>query len=387
VNSSPNLRFLATAIVINAVLGVLYGWSLFLIPLETLLNESRATVSIVPSVALVCFTVGMYFHDNLLRRLPLAPLTAGVLVLAGCGHLLFWWLPSYTALLIGYSLLFGLGGGVGFGLALALARATTPQPRGSFVGLVAATFAASGMLVSAIGATLGTIEPVDRSFGLLGAAFLTAAIVAAVLLHGQRFPYSGESVSGSIQGETRSAGFWLLFVGNFAICYAGLMFISHGTALLHEHGLSIAQASWAPFASNIGYLIGALFGGVVATRFPGRITPFVFSLLSLLSAVTFLAPGFVALQIVGLFFIGSAFGGTVSVFMMLFTVWFGRDKVGALFGRLNIGYGMAGLLAPAATGWLFTNRGGYEIPLLTSIVLLAIGSIAIASSPKPNINP
>jgi OFA family oxalate/formate antiporter-like MFS transporter len=383
VKRTLNLRFLATAISINAVLGVLYAWSLFLVPLELLLNESRASVSVVPTVALVCFTIGMFFHDHLLRRLPLAPLTAGVLALAGLGHLLFWWSPSYVTLLVGYGLLFGFGGGIGFGLALALARSTTTEPRGSIVGLVAATFAASGMSVSALGATLGTVEPVPHSFGLLAAAFLTVSLLAGVLLRGQKFPYRAEQVITDIGRATRNTGFWLLFIGNFTICYAGLMFVSHGAALLHNHGLAIAQASWAPFSSNVGYLIGALFGGVIATRFPGRATPLVFSLLSLLSTLTFLAPEFVELQLLGLFFIGSAFGGTVSVFMMLFTVWFGADKVGALFARLNVGYGVAGLLAPAFTGWLFTVQGSYEAPVLTCIGLLLVGCAAIAFSTRP----
>jgi hypothetical protein len=69
--------------------------------------------------------------------------------------------------------------------------------------------------------------------------------------------------------------------------------------------------------------------------------------------------------------------------MMLFTTWFGADKVGALFARLNLGYGVAGLLAPAFTGWLFTVRGSYEAPVLTCIGLLLVGSAAIAFSTRP----
>ena len=381
-----NSGFLASALTINAVLGVLYGWSLFLVPLETLLASTRAEISLVPSLALVCFTIGMFFHDNLLRRIPLALLTSGALAMAGLGHLLFYWLASYASLVFGYGVLFGLGGGVGFGLALALARATTAQPRGSIVGVVAATFAISGMSISALGAALGTVEPVERTFGFLGGVFLTAAAGAAILLRGRQFPYNVRAQTVSVRGETRTSSFWLLFVGNFAMCYAGLMFISHGAALLHEQGLSIGDASWAPFSSNLGYVLGALFGGVVATRFPGRIVPLVFSVLSLLSAAAFLVPNFLVAQIAGLFFIGSAFGGTVSVFMMLFTMWFGVDKVGALFGRINIGYGLAGLLAPAVTGWLFTNMGGYTTPVMTSVALLLLGSIAIAVSPQPKIS-
>ena len=345
--------------------------------------ESRATISLVPSVALVCLTVGVLVHDSLMRRIHVAVLTCGVLAMAGSGHLMFWYLPTYPGLLIGYGVVFGFSAGIGFGLALALARATTSPPRGWIVGLVAATFAASGMSVSAVGGMLGTVEPVPRVFGLLGLAFLVAAAAAGLLLRRSSFPSTGRGPSVNVRAEVRSLGFWCLFFGNFAICYAGLMFISHGSALLSELGPPKVNPSWAPFMSNIGYVFGALLGGVAVAHLPGRMTPLIFSLISVLSGLTFIFQDLNFLQLPALFLIGAAFGSTVPSFMMLFTIWFGTGKAGVMFGRLNIGYGIAGFAAPAVTGWLFTYRGGYELPVLTCIGLLVAGSISIAVSPKP----
>ena len=369
-----NYRLFAAAAIINGLLGVLYAWSLFLAPLEALLGVSRATMSVVPSLALVCFTSGVLIHDTLIRRVALPILTSSVLACAGLGYLLFWAAPSYATLAFGYGVMFGLAGGIGFGLALALARETISPPKGWIVGVIAATFAGSGMSLSAIAAAMGTIEPVPRTFGFIGTLFVGASIVAGGLLRKQRFSFSDSRQGARIGDITRSPTFVLFFLGNFAICYAGLMFVSHGTTILRSHGLSVATSAWAPILFNFGYVLGALMGGIVAARFPSRITPMVFCLLSGLLAAVYLFESPVVLWAPGLMVIGAAFGGTVSIFVMLFSIWWGPEKAGALFGRLNISYGIAGLTAPSVTGWLYTNHGDYDIAVLVGMTLLLAGS-------------
>ena len=382
--AKPNFRFFAAAGVINALLGVLYAWSLFLAPLEQLLGVSRATMSLVPSLALVCFTTGVLIHDGVIRRVPLGILAPCVLASPGLGFLLFWAAPGYTTLALGYGVMFGFVGGIGFGLALALARETLSPPRGWIVGVIAATFAGSGMTLSAIGAALGTVEPVPRTFGIIGGLFLGGSIVVGILLRNLRFPVAESQPKSGVGDTTRTLSFWLLFFGNFAICYAGLLFVSHGTTILRIHGLSPASAAWAPVLLNLGYLFGALMGGIVATCFPTRFTPMVFCTLAGLSVAVFLFNAPVLLWAPSLMVIGAAFGGTVSIFMMLLGIWYGTQKVGALFGRINISYGIAGLTAPSFTGWLFTQHGDYHVALLIGAALLFIGSVGFYLAKTPS---
>jgi len=375
-------RFLPAALTINGLLGVLYSWSLFLAPLEALLGLSRAEVSVAPSVALFCVTVGVFFHDDLLRRLSLRWLVASVLGLAGAGHLLFWMFPTYPVLIAGYGVMFGLAIGVGFGVALGLARTARTPPSGWYVGSVAAMFAGSGMSMSAAGAAIGVLDPVIL-FGAIGVMFVIVGGLLALALSGKVFPISAADSHSGDATATRTVGFWCLFWGNFAMCYAGLMFISHGSALLTSFGLSASEASWAPFASNLGYVFGALFGGVVAAKFPGKRTPLLFGVATLLAVLLFSVPGLVVFKLIALGVVGAAFGSTVSVFMMLFTLWYGIDSAGRLFGRLNVGYGLAGFVAPSVTGWLFDHGGSYHNAVLACVVLMLIGCLAIALSPPP----
>ena len=120
-----DMNLFATAILVNVLLGVLYGWSLFLTAIETELIVSRTLLSFVPALGLFCFTLGMLLHHLLIPRLPVRLLVPVVVATAGLGHLLFWFFPSYLGLLLGYGLVFGTAAGIGYGLALAMARHDT----------------------------------------------------------------------------------------------------------------------------------------------------------------------------------------------------------------------------------------------------------------------
>jgi MFS family permease len=83
---------------------------------------------------------------------------------------------------------------------------------------------------------------------------------------------------------------------------------------------------------------------------------------------------------VAVFVIGSGFGSTVSVFVMMLTRSYGTDRVGALFGRLNISYGLAGFLAPSITGWMYELSGDYTTSLWFGDFLGVLGLLAMAGN-------
>jgi len=51
----------------NSCMGVMYAWSLFLLPMERDLGLSRAELSLAPSLALACFMLGMMLQRQYQR--------------------------------------------------------------------------------------------------------------------------------------------------------------------------------------------------------------------------------------------------------------------------------------------------------------------------------
>jgi hypothetical protein len=375
---NPQASCLIAAIAINLLLGTLYGWSLLLVPLEDLLKVSRTSLSLVPALALLCFTAGVYVHDALVRRLRLVHLASGVTAAAGLGHLIFWLLPSYPALIIGYGGVFGSAAGVGYGLALALARMSLSPTRGWTVGLTVAAFAAGGMTVSAMGALYGVPDDMPKLFAITGGVYLASALALGFLLRNSVLPLGQSQRTGATDRAVKVGTFLRLAVGYFALCYLGLMLVSHGAAILEALGVSVAVGALTPFVLNAGYIIGAFLGGVAAARAPGRATPLAFLLASAVSAFLLSAPVPPDFWVAAVFVIGLGFGSTVSVFVVLLTSLYGADRAGVLFGRLNISYGLAGLLSPSITGWLYELGGSYDTSLWLGCFLGSVGLFSIA---------
>lgn len=376
--SSPH--FLVAAVAINALLGVLYGWSLIIVMLEGFLQTSRAMLSLVPAVGLIGFTVGVFVHDALLRRIRLPYLAASTIAMAGAGHLLFWLSPTYISLLIGYGIVFGTVAGVGYGLAIALARGAFIPSRGSSVGLTVAAFAASGMAISALGAIFGLPDHLPAIFGTIGIIFVLCAVGIGVYLRGCVLSFSVSRNIGQTDDTIRRGPFLLLAFGFFALCYLGLTVVSHGSAILVSLGVPTSVALLTPFIFNSGYIAGALLGGVIANHIPRHETPLGVLTVTMLATLSLSWPLSAPVWLSSMFLIGVGFGSTVSLFIMLFSQLYGADRAGGLFARLNIGYGLAGFAAPLVTGWLYDQSGDYVLPIYFGGFLGACGICAISAS-------
>ena len=104
----------AAATALNAPLGSLYAFSVFLQPLEALLGVSRTDLALVFGLAAVGFSAGMNLapyayglaSSPVLVLVCAAVSTVGIALAATAGGL--------TQLAIGYGVLFGVGGGAGY---------------------------------------------------------------------------------------------------------------------------------------------------------------------------------------------------------------------------------------------------------------------------------
>ena len=127
------------AILLNVLLGSLYCWSCYLVPLEQALGVGRGLLSGVFSLTTVCFTVAVAkIGPGLYSRLNPAVIGAGAAVVAGAGLLLASQALPYVSvvpLFFGYALLFGVAAGVGYGLSVQIS-AIAPFGEGLSTGLV-----------------------------------------------------------------------------------------------------------------------------------------------------------------------------------------------------------------------------------------------------------
>jgi len=377
---SPAARLIA-AVLTNMAMGVIYVWGLFLLPLETFLARPRADLSLVASLALVAFTVGMVIHDRVLKRLGLAKFAALAFAFAACGHLLFAAFPTYPGLALGYGVLFGIGAGLGYGLALALATAVANGLRAFAVGLAMAAFASSGIfLPMVLGPLIRTTSP-PVSFSVIGAGMLMAGLfVIALLLNGTGARDGDIELAERPSAASPSffdSGVVTLGIVFFAICYAGLLGVSQAAGMVASNGLSPRVVDTSLVMLTAGYLGGSLLGGKLVEIISGRATLVVASTLAALG-LCFLNLSAPMLVLAGALAVGFAFGSSASFMPILIGERFGPAMIGPVYGKLIAFYGLAGLIAPWLSGVLFEQTKGY-MPAVSIGIALCVLSVLLGA--------
>ena len=79
-------------------------------------------------------------------------------------------------------------------------------------------------------------------------------------------------------------------------------------------------------------------------------------------------------------------GGVGSIMPVLIGIRYGATNIPRLFGRMIIGYGLAGLIAPGIAGMLFVSAQSYTPMLFLCIVMTVLSLIAGLALGKPTIN-
>ena len=167
------------AVLLNVLLGTLYCWSCYLVPLERALGVGRAVLSVVFSLATVAFTVAVAkIGPFLYSRLSPAVIASGAALFGGLGMLIASRaLPhvSVAPLFAGYALLFGASAGVGYGLSVQISD-LPPFGEGLSTGLVTSARAAGAFVFAPVVRLLIDAGGVGNAMAFMGAALLAASV-------------------------------------------------------------------------------------------------------------------------------------------------------------------------------------------------------------------
>ncbi len=369
--TATEVREVVAAISINLGLGVLYTWSLFILPLERDLGLSRSLISLAASIALAFFTLGMVVNEPVRRALGQRGTLAAFTALAAGGHALYVIWPSYWALVLGYGVLFGTGCGMGYGFALTLAAKVRERLRDIAIGLTVSAFAASGVLLAwLVSGIAAAISPRFSFAAVAGGLVLTGAIAFVLTLKG------GSAVEHSkpdAYTQRDRSGVVLLALLFFLMCYPPLMIISHSTLLIGDAGVEPSRVFLGPVLLNVGYIVGAVAGARVVRLLGGwTVLLWVFVAETIAFAILAWSDSEV-LVLTCLIVTGLAFGGSASFMPAIVAERFGVEAVGEVYGKLIVGYGLAGLLAPWITAEMFERSNGYQSALYFCIALTICG--------------
>jgi OFA family oxalate/formate antiporter-like MFS transporter len=363
---------IVAALLINFSMGFLYAWALFAPQFSGELELTQTAASVVPALSLMAFTVGVNICPALADRFSNTSLA--ILAFAGAivGLSLAAALPSIYALIVGFSLIFGLAAGVGYCLAFRLANQAAPAIRSFAIGVCMTSFALTAIVLSLFASLTIAYIGARPTFTLT--ALILAAIGSTAIWLLRMTPDRRTGISFSRDTpDIYQSGLYIVAAAFFALCFAALAFLPNSTLILQDFRISPDTANKGVAIFNASYIVGSLCGARVAERMGGKLTATVVltaQVGAIAAAVAYREPP-VAWTLTAV--LGCSLGSTASIFPIYLAGLVGAEGAAVLFPRLIILHGTAGLTSPVAFTFVHLHFGySGSLPLLLVVTLLAL---------------
>jgi OFA family oxalate/formate antiporter-like MFS transporter len=422
-------RVVIGALVVQVVLGTVYGFSVFVLPLQQEFGWDRTTTQWAFSLTLATFAAVMIPAGRLQDRIGPRRVASMGGILLGASFLLGALLISGDrpwALYLTYGLLGGAGIGLAYVCPIAAAVKWYPDRKGLIAGLAVAGFGAGALFFAgpasalllppaqtgeAMGISqilligLGVVEGSGFGIGwqaffvLHGVVSLVAVVAGATLLSN---PPEGWRPAGWQPSAQRArvvdvnwremldtplaSMLWLAFIFGAT---SGLMAIGQWTPMMAE---TLDGATFAPdwmggfgrFVEPVAVLaifnaLGRIFWGRVSDaidRPRAMMVMFLFQGMAFMLLVSAQSPLTIFLASA---WVGLNFGGIFALFPAATSDYFGAKHFGVNYGWIFTAYGVAGIMGPVVGGVLFDATGGYVLAFLFAGVLcfLAAGCAVV----------
>jgi OFA family oxalate/formate antiporter-like MFS transporter len=393
---------MAGGLSMNLALGTLYGWSVFVAPLEAKFGWKRADTSMVFTIAVIVFALSFVVAGRIQDKYgPLwCSLTGGVLVSLG------FWLCSYTTslnyLYLCFGVIGGLGNGFGYATPIPVMAKWFPDKRGLAIGLAVGGYGAG----SAIFGPLSQLKLIpayglSATFQILGAIFFVMTMVGALLLRNPPAGYlpagwtpAAAQTAASAQQFTpgemvRTRTFWLMWVGYALGCSAGLMVISQLVPFAKSVGIAAgALSTMTLVVGAFGNASGRILSGWMSDRL-GRINVLrtMIGICVVAMPALYAAGSNVGLLYVAVFVVYWCYGTQLSVNGVAASDFWGTKNAGVNYGILFTAWGVAGVIGPRIGGVLYDRYHNYQAAFYSAAALAAVALLCELGARRPLARP
>ena len=372
---------LLTAVVITLFLGVLYAWSVFVIPLEKAFGWVRPETSRTFTLLMTFFCLGMLCSGRVMAKLGASKTVLLGGALGGIGF----FAASYTSNLIWLYLTYGVIAGFGIGLSNVVLTGVIlrwfSDKRGFASGILTAALALGAFFLGAKGAPI-FLEKFgwEGTFRFLGIAYWVAVCPLSLLI---RFPNPGEGpAQASNVNATELWGYtpkemlhmptaWFLIFWLLSIHTGGLMLIGHASPYVQSVGFSPEIAAFVVGVLALSNAAGRFIFGFLFDNL-GRKPTMILNSIAICTGLLVLAflPavwGYPAL-LAGVIISGMAYGGSIPQLAAMVSGFFGPKFFTTNYGVAALASMVAAFSGPLLAAEIM-HRSSYKEAILTAALI------------------
>src|SRR5579872_2015576 len=383
----------------NLALGTLYGWSVFVAPLEARFGWKRADTSMVFTIAVIVFALSFVVAGRIQDKFGPLPCSLAGGSLVSLGFYLCSYTTSLSYLYVCFGVIGGLGNGFGYATPIPVMAKWFPDKRGLAVGLAVGGYGAGSAIFGPLSQLI--LIPgygLPATFQILGVIFFVMTVAGAFLLKNPPAGYrpagwepaaaskSAATIREFSPGEVlRTPAFYFMWVAFALGCSAGLMVISQLVPFAKSVGLAAAALSTMTLVVGaVGNASGRILSGWMSDKL-GRINVLrVMIGVSMLAMPALYAAGNnVAPLYLAVFVVYWCYGSQLSVNGAAASDFWGTKNAGINYGILFTAWGVAGIIGPRIGGVLFDRYHDYEAAFYTAAGLAAVALACELSARRP----
>ncbi|HOJ77587.1 MAG TPA: OFA family MFS transporter [Bacillota bacterium] len=378
------------AVLVQLCFGAIYSWGVFLNPLMVAFNTDKAEVSIIFTLVVIFYTIGMIIGGLWQDQTgPRNVMLVGGLCF-GIGYILAGFAGSLQIVYLTYGVLGGLGVGLGYICPIAVCTKWFPDRKGLAVGLAVTGFGAGSLIFSPLANAMITNWDWSLAFRSLGLIFMVIILIASRYLKNPPTGWQSSQVLTTDAGNVgddildikwkqmlKTIDFWMLWIIFCFSASAGLMIIGHMAAFVEEVGFSKENSAFILGIMAVFNGLGRIVWGTFSEKI-GRLKSLIciFLQLGLVIAGLIIAKSYLSILLTAVV-VGINFGGIISIFPSLTEEKFGAKNLGLNYALLFTAYGIAGIIGPYCGAVVLDRFNNYAI-IFAGGALLAMLSALIA---------
>jgi OFA family oxalate/formate antiporter-like MFS transporter len=374
-------------IVLQVVLGSVYAWSVFRVPLTKQFHSTISQVTLTFTITIFVLGIAAFVGGLWLNRSGprIVGLTGALLYGLGTflasfagGHL--WWLY------LSYGVIGGIGLGFAYIVPVAVLVKWFPDRRGLITGVAVGGFGAGALITAPVATHLIQTVGVLPTFAYLGIGYFVFGVLTAYFMQNppKGWVPKGWVPSAKLAAQRSAKDFtltgalgtwqwWALWLILFLNTSAGISVISQESPIFQELAkVTVIVAAGMVGIASIGNAVGRVFWAWVSDAITRRFT---FVIMFLLQAVFFWVLPITtsaAILTVLSFIILMCYGGGFGTMPAFTADYFGTKNVGPIYGLMLTAWGTASAFGPLLVAHMRQTTGSYLSGFhVLSIVVLA----------------
>ncbi len=245
---------LIASMLLMAATGIIYIWSVFIIPLEQDFGWPRNQISLVFTVTMVCLSAGLALGGFVHKKIPVKRLLAIATVLVAISFAVTSFSRSLTVMVVFYGALCGSVMGIVYSLIIYTCNLWFSKDIAATVsGLLQSCLAISTIFLSYMAAGMLEVYDWRTVLRVIGVGFVVVLLFAYKYLS-QPSLSCGQDAGGEASvpesgldwhGMIKTRSFWLFWFIRLATLSGGVGMIGHAVPIALELGVSYKSAIFA----------------------------------------------------------------------------------------------------------------------------------------------